>query len=497
MSYSMSMNLQPKPAQTLKQMQRLIMSRQMQQAIHLLQMPVMELAPAIDMEMEQNPVLEYLEEQEEPADIAEQALQEDSLEDDAGDEARPEEALAFSEHDFEILRRLDEDFRDHFSESQDLPPPRTADDDKRQTFLESSIVAEEHLFGHLMQQAKEVFDDQRDLLLAEAIIGSLDSSGFLSTPLQEIAAMHKCTVAKLEEILAVIQTFHPVGVGARDLKESLLIQLRAQNKQDTLAYAIIDKHFDDLLHNRVPMIKRKLHCSLEEISEMVDHHIAKLDLHPGAQLTSQVVAHAVPDVFIRQEDDQLLVSVNDESLPSLKLNRKYMRMLDDESVPVETKDFIKQKIMSAKWLLKNLWQRNDTLERIAQSLARRQREFFINPEGKLIPLTMKAIAEELELHESTVARAVANKYIETPRGLLPLRSFFTNAIEVQEGGDMSSKTVRDILQELIGNEDKAHPLSDEDLAAQMKARGIQCARRTIAKYRGLLGIGNAQQRRKY
>lgn len=497
MPQSISLNLQQKPTQTLKQMQRLIMSRQMQQAIHLLQMPVMELAPAIEMEMEQNPILEYLEEGDDEGDIVIHALEDDTSEEDLNADVKPESELAFDEKDFEILRRLEEDFRDHFSESADYTPKRTTEEDKLHTFLENSLVEEEKLFNHLVLQSKEAFDSEEDLILAEALIGSLDSNGFLKTPLQEIALMHKCSVDKLEKVLLVIQTFHPTGVGARDLKESLLIQLRTQNKQKTLAYEIIDKHFEDLLHNRVPVIKRKLRCSLEQITEMIDLHIVKLNLHPASQLSSQIVSQIIPDVTITQEDEALIVSVNDESLPALKLNSKYMRMLEDPALPVETKEFIKQKIMSAKWLLKNLWQRNETLEKIAKSLTKRQRDFFINPDGKLVPLTMKALADELELHESTVARAVANKYMDTPRGMLSLRSFFTNAIETQEGNDISSKTVRDLLLKLVELEDKCRPLSDEALSTAMKKRGIQCARRTIAKYRGLLNIGNAQQRRKF
>lgn len=492
MPYSLSMDLQQRPAQTLKQLQRMIMTRQMQQAIHLLQMPIMEVSPIVEMEMEQNPVLEYLEDEtpENSQDI--EAEEEKSLD----EENAPEISLKFNERDFEILRRLDEDFRDHFSESEGNIKP-TMQQEKLHAFLESSVSKDPSLFDHLMQQAHEVFQSRPELALCEALIGNLDEFGFLTTPLEEIAALQTCSIEELEKILAVIQTFHPTGVGGRNLRDSLLIQLRAQKKQNILAYAIVEKHFDDLLHNRIPNIKRGLHCTSKEIGEMIDHHIAKLDMHPAAQLSVQPTKYIIPDIKVREEGENLVVEVNDESTPRLHLNRKYLRMLDDESLSAETKEFIKQKIASAKWLIRNLIQRSSTLERIAQTLIKWQKKFLVSPEGRLVPMTMKGMADELELHESTIARAVANKYIDTPRGILPLRSFFTNALVTQRGEKISANTVRDMLKEIINNEDLRHPYSDEAISAMMKEKGIKCARRTVAKYRGLLNIGSAQQRRKF
>lgn len=498
MSHPLSFELQQKPGQNIKQLQRLIMSRQMQQAIHFLQMPIMELTPLIDKELEQNPVLEYSKEGEEDSNDADlQQLEEEHIEESLDTDNIPEKELTFDERDFEIMRRLDEDFRDHFQESGSVPMKRSAEQDKLQTFLESSITEEKTLFEHLMQQAREIFADEKQLAIAEMIIGNFDQSGFINVPLQELAVMEGHDLSAIEEVLKVIQTFDPVGVGARDLKESLLIQLQSQGKEDSLAYQIIDKHFDDLLHNHIPAIKKGLHCTAEQIGEAVDHDIANLDLHPGTQLSRQVVSFIVPDISLRQEDDELIAAVNDESMPRLRLNSRYMRMLDDETLPKDTKDFIKKKIVSAKWMLRNILQRNDTLEKIAVSLAKCQKDYFLNPNGKLVPLTMKAMADELGVHESTIARAVADKYIDTPRGVLPLRSFFTNKLSTKTGIDISSKTARDLLQDIIDGEDKRNPYSDEAISALIKAKGIQCARRTVAKYRIALKIGTAQQRRKF
>lgn len=489
MSYTL--DLQQKSSQNLKQLQRLIMSRQMQQAIHLLQMPVMELSSAIEMELQQNPILEYPEEEVE----ADQSTQLQSDDDKEETEVGGEAELKFDDHDFEILRRLDEDYRDYFFDSPG-GGRQTADQEKLHNFIEGNICAETSLFEHLMQQARETFEVKGDLEHVEALIGNFDENGYLKTPLEEIAILQKCEKAKLEGLLQVIQTFHPSGVGARDVRESLLIQLTRQNKQETLAYQMIDNHFDDMLHNRIPIIVKALHCTAAEVAEMIDRHIAKLDLHPGACFAKQMTSHIVPDVTVRQEDDKLVVVVNENAVPSLRLNNRYLRMLNEQNLAQDVREFIQQKIGSAKWLLRNIFQRNETIEKIACELVKRQSDFFRNPEGKLMPLTMKVIAEELQLHESTIARAVANKYIDTPRGLLSMRSFFTNAIE-SEGEELSSKTVKDLLKEIIWNEDKSHPLSDEAISAELKARGISCARRTVAKYRKLLGLGVAQQRRKF
>lgn len=490
------LELQQKPSQNIKQLQRLIMSRQMQQAIHFLQMPIMELTPLIDKEMEQNPVLEYASESELEPDSELGQLENDNQEDLGDEDSIPEKELTFKEDDFEVMRRLDEEFRDHFVESN-APVRPSSEQDKLHTFLESSICDEPTLFEHLMKQASEAFDPEAKKKLAEAIIGNFDENGFLATPLEEIAILQGCAVKEVEEVLEVIQTFDPSGVGGRDLKESLLLQLRRQDKASSLAYSIIDTYFEDLLHNRIPAITKGLRCTAKQVEKAIDQDIAKLDLHPGTQMRRQMVSFIVPDVSLRQEDEELVVFINDDFMPKLKLNSRYMRMLDDEALSQDVKDFIKKKILSAKWLLRNMMQRNDTLEGIAKFLAKWQREFFMDPNGKLKPLTMKTVAEELEVHESTVARAVSEKYIDTPRGILPLRSFFTNALSTKDGAEISSKTVQDILKDIIDSEDKRHPLSDEAISTLVKEKGIQCARRTVAKYRTALNIGSARQRKKF
>ncbi len=484
---SMSMNFNQKQAQSMKQLQRLIMSPQMQQALHMMQLPIMEISSEIELEMEQNPVLEYSEER-----LASEAQE---LPDNG--EGTVEKELNFDEGDFEILKRLDEEFRDHFSQSENYYLKRTQDEDKLKSFLEQSVRVEESLFEHLIHQAKETFDTPEEQAMAEALIGNFDENGFLGSALPEIALMNNFSESELHKVLLEIQEFDPFGVGALSLQHSLLIQLERLGRKNTLTYQIIEAHYDDLLHNRIPLIKKGLKCSIEEINTAIEKEIVHLDLHPGASYSRKGIQHIVPDVSLIEEGECFKVVVNEDYIPHLRLNRRYLKMLDDDTLPKETKDFIKNKLVSAKWLLKNIDQRNATIQRLAEALAKWQGEFLSDPEGKLVPLTMKQMAEALEVHESTVARAVMQKYISTPRGVLPLRAFFTNAYTTEEGSDISSNTVREELKAILAQENKKRPLSDEKLSLLLQKKGISCARRTVAKYRAVLQIGNVNQRREF
>ncbi|MBA2727816.1 MAG: RNA polymerase factor sigma-54 [Parachlamydiaceae bacterium] len=491
MTQPSSLELRLKQGQNLRQMQRLIMSPQMQQAISLLQMPLIELADRIDEELVQNPILESSEEDSRSDDVEEVDAAAE------GTESIAEIELTFDADNFDILKRLDEDLREHFDQSSGYSSTISSEDEKLRTFIENSISSRESLFEHLMHQARETFETSQHQAMAEALIGNFDSSGFLNTPLSEIASLSGFELSELLDTLYKIQHFEPIGVGARSLQESLLIQLRCLGKKESLAYKLVESNFEDLLNNHIPQIQKAQNCSSGDIACAIRDVISKLDLHPGASFSNTAIQPIFPDVTIIQEDEKLIVKINDESMPSLRLNRRYMRYLDDPAMSSETKEFVKQKIVSAKWFLRNIHQRNETLEKIASSLTKCQYEFFTDPDGKLQPLTMQRLADELHLHESTIARAVSNKFVDCPRGILPLRFFFTNAYVTEDGDDISSKTVKEVLLEIVNGENKQKPLSDDAISAQLKERGIPCARRTVAKYRCLLNLGNAHQRKKF
>lgn len=489
-----TLDLQQKQLTSQQQLQRLMMLPGMQQAIHLLQMNALELAPLVETHLAQNPVIELNQDEEENEDI--ERLEEENAEEEEDIQDDPTEEMHFDEHDFDIIKRLDQDFRDNWIEENPYRSKNSADE-QQQNFIEQSISVKPTLYEFLVTQAHDAFENLNDFAIAEILLGYLDESGYVQTPLNEIAALHEIDEKKLHEVLEVIQTFEPNGVGATNLQESLLIQLRCKNKQNSLASTIVKKHYDDLLHNRILQIEKSLHCPKEKIAKALYHDIARLDLRPGTTYSLQDPQPIVPDVSIKQDGEELLVGINDDFLPPMRINGRYLKLMRENNLTDETKQFIQQHISSAKWLLRNIQQRNNTLQRIVQVLAKKQKQFFLEPDGKLVPTTMKMVAEEIEMHESTVARAVANKYVDSPRGLLPLRSFFSNAYTTDEGVEISSKTVRDLVQELISKEDRRHPLSDASLATSLKEQGIACARRTVAKYRSELNLGNTQQRRQY
>jgi len=449
--------------QNVKQIQRLILSPQMQQALHLLQLPVMELETAIEEELTLNPLLEYSED-------------ENSL---------PEE-------EFEILSVLDQEMRASTSQT-------SREEEDLKSFIENTVAYESSLYEHLMEQARETFVSQQDLDLAQVLIGNLDHDGILTTSLEEIAALFGTQVNALIPILDSIKTFDPIGVGAQDLKEALLIQLKGQGKEKTLAFRIIEQHYQDVIHNRIPLIAKNLNRTPQDIRLTIAQEISHLDLHPGTNQSEghyrQMTQHLTPDLMISYSNGKFEIDINSERIPNLRLNKSYLQMLSDATTSNETRDYIREKISSGKWLLRNLHERHQTLYRIAEQLIKYQNLFFSSPKGQLVPLTMKEIAEELELHESTIARAVSNKYLTCARGILPLRSFFTHSYTTNTGKNISSHTVKDLLCEMLDKEDKARPLSDEVISAMIKEKGIPCARRTIAKYRQELNIGNTTQRK--
>ena len=450
--------------QNVKQIQRLILSPQMQQALHLLQLPVLEIGSVIEEELTQNPLLEF-----------------------------SEDESSLAEEEFEILRALEQDAR----VTSSCQGAREEEDLK--AFIENTLTHENSLYDHLMSQANETFSCPEDREYAKAIIGNLDHDGILSLPLEEVAALACTTTDRLAPILKEIQTFDPLGVGAQNLKEALLIQLKGMGKDKSLAFRIVENHYEDVMHNRIPAIAKSLSRSVQEIRNTIVQEIAHLDLHPGTNQAEghykQPIHHLTPDLTIVYAEGKFSIEINDEHIPTIRLNKSYLQMLQDHSLPQETRHYIQEKIASGRWLLRNLHERHQTLHRIAQELIKDQSSFFSSTKGQLTPRTMKEIAERLELHESTIARAVANKYVNSPRGILPLRSFFTHAYHTESGENISAQTVKEILTQLLASEDKGAPLSDELLSTMIKEKGIPCARRTVAKYRQEIGIGNTTQRR--
>ena len=477
----LSLHLQSK--QQPQMMQKIMMSAHMQQALYLLQLPLIELEGYIEQQIVQNPILEMemIKEEGEPA-VPEQNSE--------------EQEMNFDEKDLSILSHLEEEWQEHFT-GDNMPMKRSQEEEKLKSYQESAICAPMSLYNFLLKQAFETFEGAKDKEIARIIIGYIDSQGFLKTSPEEICLLHDICKEDYFSILKEIKTFEPYGVGAVDIRESLLNQLDCYGKKESLAYQLINSYYQELLHNQLPVIQKKLKCSFEELQKVIDQEVAYLDLHPGARYSSLPAQTILPDVALRLEGEKLIVEVDADSLPPLRLNLRYLKMLRSSQVGEEVKQFVKRHLFSARWLMRNLNQRYSTIERIAAVIAEKQRSFFIDPNGQLHPLTMKSVAQELHLHESTVARTVSSKYMQTPKGLFSMRFFFTNEYFSKEGESLSSQTVKEAVLAIIDQEDKRHPLSDEKISTLLKEQGIVCARRTIAKYRFAADIGNTQQRRKF
>ena len=359
-------------------------------------------------------------------------------------------------------------------------------------FLENLIANPPSLFDHLMTQARYHFN-QNDLSLAQWIIGHFNDRGFLNTPIKELSTC--ASPEKIKKILSVIQTFDPPGVGAHDLQESLLIQLILQQKKKTLAYKIIEGHFDNLVHNRFPLISRDLDVPIERISDIVRREITPLNLHPGRPFLFQHAEAIIPDIFFFCVEDAWKIEVHDKLLPTFHTASAYRIAMEQKLLNTEEQHYLRRHLKAGNWLMHILKKRRTTLLRIGSFLLKHQSRFF--QEGVLVPLTMFEMAEALDLHESTIGRAVANKYIMCPQGVFSLKDFFNHSLRGTEGKNISHQTLRQKMKALIDSEDKKHPYSDEKIKDELYKMGLPCARRTVTKYRKLLNIAPASQRKQW
>jgi len=469
------MDLFQKHTQSMQPMQRLMMLPKMQQALHILQMPKQELEQYIEDFLSDNPL------------AVEEEL--DSQENEETETKSELEELTFNEKDLSILQNLDEEVWDGIEEAA----PFSKKEQEKQTFIEATLTNKPSLYEHLMQQAREQFAMKEDLEIAEIIIGNLDDHGFFAPNWSEWEFLYHYSEHQLRKILKVIQSFDPSGIAATSLQESFLIQLENKKLENSLAYKVIENYFDDLLHNRILNIQRKLQCKSLNLKQ-----IQGLDRNPAASFNSHVAQTIVPDLEFLESDGQLQVIIANQSLPEIHINKRYLRMMEDPKISLETKTFLSEYLNSLKWLMKNLSHRTSLLERAAHIIAKKQRQFLTEPHGKLIPLTMKELSKELKVNESTITRTMSNKYFSSIQGVLPLSMLFSHG---KSGADMpsdlSANSIQKEIFEIIENEDKRHPLSDAKIALKLESKGISCARRTIAKYREILKIGNAQQRKRF
>jgi RNA polymerase sigma-54 factor len=357
-------------------------------------------------------------------------------------------------------------------------------------------VADTSLQENLLEQVRlsDLGDEQRSI--AEMIIGNIDDFGYLQASVDELAFSTNIPAEKINEVLTVVQSFHPPGVGARDLRECLLLQLDRADRKDSLEYKIIDQHFDALGKRRLPEIARGLSLTVDEIQQAVER-ISHLEPRPGRAFLPDNDQYILPEVFVQKIGDEWSVSTNNEHVPHLRISNTYKDLMSQSDSSSEVREYIREKIRAGKFLIKSLHQRQQTILNIAKEIVHRQREFLEKGVAYLKPLTMLQVAEVVGVHETTVSRAVSSKYMQTPRGIFEMKYFFTSGIKTANGVGMSNTSVKDIISDMIKAEAPLKPLSDEEIVKLLAEKGIVIARRTVAKYRSELNILPSHLRKVY
>ncbi len=457
-----------------------VLAPQLQQSLLILQAPLLELRNLVQQEMETNPVLEELADEPDP---------------DEREEAKPASADEDFKAEFDQLAKLDDEWRDYMAQSSSYSGRSQGQEDKRQFFLDS-IATRETLQQHLMGQLNQTAFNAIDRKTAELIIGNIDDSGFLQITPEDMAMNTGIPQEDFENILTLIQSFYPPGVGARDLRECLLIQLKRDGKQSSLEYKIIHDHMQDLGKRRFPEIARRMGISVEQVQKC-SNNIAQLDPRPGQIFAAAPQNYVLPDVTVEKVNGEYQIILNGEQIPHLRISNTYKDIMAQDGNGSEVKDYIRDKIRSGKFLIKSIHQRQQTISNIAHQIVSRQREFFEHGSSQLKPMTMVQIADAVGVHETTVSRAISGKYMSTPQGVFEMKYFFTPGYQTSSGESMSNTSVKEAIMDLVKAEETNSPLSDKEIVKILSGRGIPIARRTVAKYRTELNILPSNMRRRY
>lgn len=464
-----------------KQTQKLILAPALQQAIKLLPLTNLELIEVIDTELSQNPVLEINEEREKDTnkDKAEEVTPEE----------REDKEKAEEEKEFEAY------FEEYFDNRFNSP---NTYEKKEAPALESFIPSSTSLWDHLDWQANLTFFDEKEKEIALFIIGNINDDGYLKMPVKDIAETMNAGIDQVEQIRQEIMRFDPIGAGSLDLKEALLLQLEYLDLGDETTKKIIRDYFHLLEKSDYPQIAKYLDISLEEVKNHIDL-IRKLNPNPGKKYSQEKTYYIVPDIIVKKEGERYTVTLNNEGLPQLRINRFYRRMLAKAAHDnPEAHEYLKEKMKKAFWFLRSLDQRNNTIHKVARYIVDKQSDFIEKGLEHIKPLTLIELAQEIGVHESTVGRVVANKYILTPRGLFSLKYFFHKSVSGEYGEEISTLRIKERIKKLVEKEDRDRPLSDIEIGDILAKENFKIARRTVAKYRKQLRISPSHiRKRKY
>ncbi|MBT8340854.1 MAG: RNA polymerase factor sigma-54 [Desulfatitalea sp.] len=471
--------------QQLKLTQQLIMTPQLQMAIKLLQLSRLELMDAIRQELEENPTLEETQETVSKDQLAEENPEGVQLTE------RPKEVTIDEKIPSDI------DWSNYIDEYNAPGRVRHETEDRDTPQYEAFISHKESLSDHLLWQLLMASPSEEEKKIGSLIIGNLDKDGYLQTNAEDLAQQAEVTPDDIEEVLFLLQSFDPIGVCARDLKECLLLQARNLGLQNTLVTQIISDHINHLENKNYKAICRALKVTLNEVISAVEI-ITNMEPKPGREFSEDEPQYITPDIYVYKTEDDYAIVINDDGLPKLKVNAFYKQAITrDKEVGGNARNYIQDKLRSAAWLIRSIHQRQKTIYKVMESILKFQKEFFNSGITHLKPMVLRDVAEDIGMHESTISRVTTNKYAYTPQGIFELKYFFNSSIKRVHGEAIASASVQAKIKQLIESEDSRKPYSDSKMAELLKAQNIDIARRTVAKYREMMGVLPSSKRKRF
>jgi RNA polymerase sigma-54 factor len=485
-----------------RQTQSTVLAPQLRQSLKILQVAALDLHSVIQEELEGNPTLEELpsdsmsleKSAEEKKDRENQDSESDPGMASIADTDDKKEQMDFTK-EFEILGKLDEDWRDYSSTNGGAVNYSAEDAERRQHFMDS-LVSETSLQEHLMGQAELAELKPETLAALRYLVGSLDDRGFLTQSPADVALQSGLSLESVQEAVATLKSFDPPGIGAQGLSDCLLIQLAANGRGESLPSRMVRDHFELLARRRIPELARKLGAKADDVQAAIEE-IGKLDPAPGRRFAEDSNRVVVPDVTVVKEGDEWKIILNNDYIPRLRISSTYRDLIAKGTLTRQEREYLRERMRSGKFLIDSIEQRQRTIERITREILKAQAAFFDRGVSQLQPLTMTRIATIVGVHETTVSRAIANKYIKTPHGVFDFKYFFTPGYQADGGAAVSNTSVKEMIADTVAGEDKASPLSDQEIVAGLHGKGLTIARRTVAKYREELGILPSNLRRDY
>lgn len=475
--------------QSLKLTQKLVMTPQLRQAIKLLQLNRLELTDALQVEIEQNPMLEEATTAADPMsnpDSLSAEEKKDNIEATVTGQVTGDGPASVAEVNWEDYSN---NFDADFSFARETPP---ADAPSQFDFISSKPG----LNAYLQWQLTHLELNEQDTDLTHFIIGNLDGHGFLEASIEDISSYGSCSFETAEAALRILQSLDPPGVAARDIRESLMLQLERKGLDETIAYKIIDEHMNLLETRNYALIARQTGVPVRMVTEAVAV-ITELIPYPGNEFSNEQTNYVIPDVYVYKIDDEFVIQLNNDGLPRLQVSGEYMELLKQKkALSSESHGYLREKKRNAEWFIKSIQQRQRTIYKVMESLLKFQRDFFENGSGYLKPLILRDVAEDIDMHESTVSRVTSHKYAHTPQGIYELKYFFSTAVATTNGDTVAAEAIRTRIRQLIADEDPAKPLSDNKISVILAKEHIKVARRTVAKYRDQMKILPVKHRRK-